>query len=139
MKRQALIGAVLALAVGLSVVPANAQVVEGKVPFNFTVLGKTFPAGDYMMLGSPHQLKIKDAYGKIVAIVLANEVSGGSAGKSNQIIFHCYRDRCFLKEVWFSAQDNARELPKSRAETALGKEEKGQYFAILGEEPLSGH
>jgi len=140
MKKQTLIAAVLCLVVGLTVVPAYAQghVVKGKVPFNFTVLGKTFPAGDYMMLGSPHQLKIKDAYGKVVAMVLANEVSGGSARKTDQIMFHCYRDRCFLAEVWFSSQENGREVPRSRAETNLRREEKGQYFAVLGEKLLSG-
>jgi hypothetical protein len=136
-KKQSLFCAALCLVVGLTVVPAytQGQVVKGRVPFNFTVLEKTLPAGDYMMLGSPHQLKIKDAYGKIVAMVLANEVSGGSAGKNDQIIFHCYRDRCFLAEVWFSSQENGRALPRSRAETNVGKEERGQYFAVLGEKP----
>src|ERR1700737_4884146 len=117
MKKQTLIYASICLVIGLAMVPAYAQAanVKAKVPFNFTVMGKPFPAGDYMMLASPHELKIKDAYGKIVAMALANDVSARSADRNDQIIFHCYGDRCFVAEVWFSAQENGLQLLKSRA------------------------
>jgi hypothetical protein len=141
MKKQTLIAASLCLVVGLAMVSANAQAtfVQGKVPFNFTVLEKTFPAGDYMMSAGPHQLKIKDAHGNIVALALANDVSGRSSGKNYQITFRCYGDRCFLAEVWFSPQESGRQLPTSRAEAKLAREESGKYFAVLGEEPLKRH
>jgi len=137
MKKQTLISASLCLVVGLATVSANAQAgcVNAKIPFNFTVSGKTFPAGDYTMIASSHQLKIKDAYGKTVAMALANDVSGRSAGQSYRIIFHCYRDRCFLAEVWFSPRENGRALPMSRTEANFAKEEKEKYFAVLGERP----
>jgi len=141
MKRQTLISASLCLVVGLAMVSANAQAggVEAKVPFSFDISGKTFPAGDYMMIAKSHQVNIEDSHGRIVAMVLANDVSGRSAGANGQIIFHCYRDRCFLAEVWSPTQENGRELPTSRAEANLAKEETGKYFAVLGKEPLKRH
>jgi len=139
MKKQTRIAARLCLVVGLAIVSANAQAtfVKGKVPFNFTVSGTTLPAGDYTMIVGPHQLKIKDAHGKIVALALANDVSGRFSRKSYQITFRCYHDRCFLAEVWFSPQENGCVLPTSRAEATLAKQESGKYFAVLGGEPLT--
>jgi hypothetical protein len=128
----------LCLSVGLAMVSANAQAsfVEGKVPFGFTVLGKTFPAGEYRMVAAPHQVRIEDARGKLIAMVLANDVADRSAGKNCcQIIFHCYGDHCFLAEVWFSAQGSGRQLLTSRAEAKWAKAEKGKYFAVLGDRP----
>ncbi len=141
MKRQNLISASLCLIVGLAMVSANAQAggVKAKVPFSFAVSGKTFPAGHYTMIASSHQLKIEDAHGRIVAMALANDVSGRSAGENGRIIFHCYRDHCFLAEVWSPIQENGRELPTLRAEANLAKEETGKYFAVLGEETLKRH
>jgi hypothetical protein len=87
------------------------------------------------MIASSHQVNIEDDYGKVVAMVLANDVSGRSAGENGQIIFHCYRDRCFLSQVWSPTQENGRELLTSRQEAELTKEGKGNYFAVLGEKP----
>ena len=137
MKTEGLVVASFCLLIGLSVVPAQAQRggVQAKVPFNFAASGETFPAGEYMMIAASHQIRIEDARGKVVAIVLANEISGRSAGTNGRIIFHCYSDRCFLSELWSPAQENGRQLLTSRTEADLGKEERGKYFAILGKKP----
>ncbi|HXY52695.1 MAG TPA: hypothetical protein VEI01_24840 [Terriglobales bacterium] len=138
MKSQMLIVAGLCLAIGLAVVPANAQAgsVQANLPFRFAVLGMIFPAGNYKMIAGSHQVNIEDGRGKIVAMVLANPVSGRSAGKNGQVIFHCYRDSCFLAEVWSPTQENGLRLPTSGAEANLAKAERGKYFAVLGVEPL---
>jgi hypothetical protein len=141
MKKQTLIFASFCWVVALAMVPAHAQSwsVQAKVPFNFTVLEKTFPAGDYRIIAKPHQVNIEDAQGKIVATVLANDVSGRSGGGDGGIIFHCYRDRCFLALVLSPTQGKGRELLTSRAETNLAKEDKEKYFAILGEGAQKRH
>jgi hypothetical protein len=123
MKSQTLIVASLSVAIGLAVGPAYAQRggVQAKIPFNFAVSGKTFPAGEYT--------------GRLIAMVLANNISGRSARANGQIIFHCYRDRCFLSELWSPTQENGRQLLTSRTEADLAKEERGKYFAVVGEKP----
>jgi hypothetical protein len=127
----------LVLALGLAVAPASAQVVgvQAKVPFSFIVLGKTFPAGEYMLISEPHGLKIRDAGQRLVAVVLANEVSGRTAGTTGQIIFRCYSERCFLTELRSPTQGNGRQLLVSKMEAEFAKEQPGQYFAVLGEAP----
>ena len=135
MKKQTLPVAVLCLVIGLAVVPAGAQSggVQANIPFNFTVAGKTFPAGAYTMVAVSHQVNIRDVDGRKIAMVLANEISGQSAGANGQVIFHCYNEQCFLSEVWSPKHDNGLQL-LSRSEANLAKKENGGYFAVLGAE-----
>jgi hypothetical protein len=137
MKKQTLMFASLCLVLGLAVIPVVAQAggVQVKVPFNFVVSGKTLPAGEYTMIAASHQVKLQDARGRMISLVLANDVAGRSAGANGEIIFHCYGEHCFLSEVWSPAQDYGRQLLTSRTEAELAKEEKGRYFAVLGEKP----
>jgi DNA-binding IscR family transcriptional regulator len=80
-------------------------------------------------------VKIEDGRGLIVGMVLTNEIAGRPVGQNGQLVFHCYRDRCLLSEVWSSARENGRQFLTQRAEAELAKEEQGKYFAILGEKP----
>jgi len=137
MKRQTLPFASLCLVVGLAVAPARAQSggVQAKIPFNFTVAGKTFPAGAYTMIVVSRQVNIRDADGRKIAMVLANEVSGKSAGANGRIIFHCYSEHCFLSEVWSPTHENGLQMLAPRSEADLAKKENAGYFAVLGGEP----
>jgi hypothetical protein len=136
MKNLTLIAASFCLLAGLAAVPAHAQAsVRAKVPFNFVVSGKTFVAGDYTMSLNSRGVKIEDGRGLIVGMVLTNEIAGRPVGQNGQLVFHCYRDRCLLSEVWSSARENGRQFLTQRAEAELAKEEQGKYFAILGEKP----
>ena len=58
MKKQTLPLASICLAIGLAVAPAYAQSggVQAKIPFDFTVAGKTFLAGAYTMIVGSHQV-----------------------------------------------------------------------------------
>ena len=135
MKNPTLLVASLCVAAGLAAVPAYAQRggVQAKVPFNFAVAEKIFPAGEYTMIAVSHQVRIEDAKGRLIAMVLANDMLGRSTGANGQIIFHCYSDRCFLSELWSPAQETGRQLLTSRTEADLAEEERGKYFAVLGE------
>lgn len=117
-------------------IPAYAQSggVHAKIPFNFTVAGKTFPAGAYTMIVVSHQVNIRDADGRKIAMVLANEISGKSTGANGQIIFHCYSEHCFLSEVWSPTHEDGLQLLTPRSEADLAKKENGGYFAVLGAE-----
>jgi len=133
-KNQTLLAVSLCAAIGLAVCPAHAQRgIKAAIPFNFAVSGKTYPAGEYTMIAASHQVRIEDAKGRLIAMVLANDIAGHSAGASGHIIFRCYSERCFLAELWSPTEENGRQLLTSRTEAALAKEERGRYFAVLGE------
>ena len=135
MNTQRLMIAGFFLVVGLSANLAHAQasIVEAKVPFRFTVLGQTLPAGDYLVMTGAHQVKIVDADHRVVATVLANEVSDRPSGERGQIIFHCYATRCFLWEVWPPVFGNGRRLLISPSEASEARTRRAQYFAVLSD------
>jgi hypothetical protein len=137
MKKQTLSVAGLCLVVGLSMSPAYAQSggIQAKIPFNFIVAGKSFPAGAYTMIAGSHQVNIRDAYGREIAMVLANEISGRLNSANGEIVFHCYSEHCFLSEVWSPTQENGEQLAVSRTEAGLAKQNSGKYFAVLGTKP----
>lgn len=118
-------------------IPAFSQAgaLKAKIPFDFAVPGQVLPSGEYTMIIRPHELKIEDDYGKPLTMVLANDASGRSAGQQGRITFRCYRDRCFLAEVWAPAHEHGLEFNLSRAEAELAKEQRGTSFAVIGEKP----
>jgi hypothetical protein len=124
----------LCLLTGLISAPVYAEPrgMKAKVPFEFVVGGKTLPAGEYRMIAVPHRVDIQDANGKKLAVVLANEISGGSAREYGKIIFHCYREQCFLSEVWSPDYEHG-QLVSSRSEEDRVKKEIVNYVAVLGE------
>ena len=87
------------------------------------------------MIARSHQISIRDAQGRMIGKVLADEISGRSAGANTELVFHCYRERCFLAEVWSPTQENGKQLPVSRTEAGLAKEETRKDLAVLGEKP----
>jgi len=104
-----------------------------KVPFNFMVSDKTFPAGQYSVSASRNQLTVQDSNGRPIFIGIANAVSGRRVGETGQLVFHCYDDRCFLSEFWTPTQENGSQLLPSRYEAELAKNRKGTEFALLAQ------
>jgi len=128
---------VVALVAGMCVwagsASAQAVGVRVSVPFGFGVGGKTLAAGDYVMMGGWHRVRIvSQANGKTLAMTLANDVSGHSAGPNGRIVLRCYGDRCYLSQVWSPVEQNGRQVLPSRAEVHSSRERSGTYFAILG-------
>lgn len=122
------------LLLGLSAGIASAQTggVRAIVPFDFNLAEKRFPAGDYLMVPGPQRLTIVSlAEGKTVALVLANPVSGNNSGKMGRVIFRCYRQRCFLQELWSPTQLNGLRVLTSPVEREQAKVVQGVYFAVL--------
>jgi hypothetical protein len=110
---------------------AQAGPVEAKIPFSFTVFGKTLPAGDYWISAAPHLIKIQDANLRVVVMASDNEILGNTANNKGYLQFHCYQGRCFLAEIWFGGHENGRQLFTSKEEVILAREQKGEYFAVL--------
>lgn len=132
MKKQTLQLVSLCLLAMFAVSLAQAQSrITVKVPFNFLISDRTFPAGQYSVSSSRNQLTVQDATGKSVFIGIANMVSGRRVGETGQVVFHCYDNRCFLSEFWTPTRDNGNQLLRSRNEAELAKHRRGTEFALL--------
>jgi hypothetical protein len=138
MKTLSVIG--LSLLAGLAAASAYATPggMTAKIPFEFTAGAKTLPAGEYRIVATPHRVDIQDAKGNKLAVLLANEISDRSPGPDPQLIFHCYRQQCFLSEVWSPDYEHGNLLT-SHSEEALHRKEPVRSVAILGENPNPTH
>jgi len=132
MKKQSLLIALLWLSAGMTLVHGQANGVKVNVPFKFVAAGKTLPAGVYLLSSAHGRVLIENAQGLGVAMGLANDVSGHSSFRNGQVVFRCYRDECFLSQLWNPTEEAGHELLKSPAEVEAAKRQPGAYFALLG-------
>jgi hypothetical protein len=74
--------------------------VTATVPFNFTVDGRTLPAGNYTIgndANSPRMLTIADRKDGVAVMTITIPDSGYAA--DNKLVFHRYGNQYFLSEV----------------------------------------
>jgi len=137
MRKQGVRMAVLLVAMGSMCAVGHAQTggVSAKIPFKFSVAGKTFAPGDYRLdVGSQQVTVVSLSDGRTLARALANKVSGKDAGKTGRIVFRCYREHCFLGEVWSPRADEGRQVMATGAEREAAREGEERYFAVMGRE-----
>jgi hypothetical protein len=132
MKKHALQIASLFLLATFFFTPAHAQSkITVKVPFEFSISNKSFPAGEYAVSSSRGHLTVQDSTGKAVFVGIANSISGRDVSNTGQVVFHCYYNRCFLSEFWTPTRQDGSQLLQSRYERELARHRKGTDFALL--------
>jgi hypothetical protein len=91
--------------------------VTATVPFNFTVNGRTLPAGNYTIgneSNSPRMLTIVDRE-KGVAL-MAITVPDYSSSADNKLVFHHYGNQYFLSEIRTANSSMSCHLTTSKQE-----------------------
>lgn len=125
MRKQAtMIAAAVALS-GLLCAAARAQspnhVMKFNVPFEFTVGGRTMPAGEYVvtLLGRDSHLPavlIKSGDGRAAQILKMTPVEARRSRESATLVFNRYGSRHFLAQVWTPAERAGLKVRRSPAE-----------------------
>jgi hypothetical protein len=80
---------------------AQDYAVRATIPFNFTVNGRSLPAGNYTLgsdITSPSILKIRERTQNVHALVMAMPGTTGKR-KANVLVFHKYGNQYFLSEI----------------------------------------
>ena len=98
-------------------VPVEAAQVECKIPFSFTVNGKTLPEGSYRVSTTAGALLIRGFSNG--AFALTNPVESNKPGAA-RLVFHKYGDQYILRQVWMGGS-SGRELPQPRLERTLAR------------------
>lgn len=117
---------VLAILAMSSIHAQTSNVQTANIPFEFSIGGKTFPAGHYSVTRLNPQsdkaaLLIKSMDGRTSKIVLTTPVQANRAQEKAKLVFSRYADQYFLSEVWTPADSTGLELPKSRSELSLAR------------------
>ena len=127
MKRQALsLVSLLSLLLVAGSAIAQTSPVQANIPFDFTVAGKTVPAGTYSVgeLGQGHDpalllLQSKDG---LHMIVESNAAENRNGANKTKLLFNRYKDQYFLSEIWVQGATSGRHLPKTGREKELAKQ-----------------
>ena len=136
MKKQTLQLASLCIVATCAVTGAVAQSrVTVKVPFDFSISDRTFPASQYSISSYHDRLTVQDSVGRPVFIGIANQIGGRRTGPTGMVVFHCYDARCFLSEFWTPVAENGHQFLPSRHEAALARHKRETEFALLGQTP----
>jgi hypothetical protein len=125
MKRQILrFAATLSIVIGLSVAgfAALGARIDAKIPFDFMVGNKQFPAGKYLVKqGSGTGTSvIRGLDNKKIATFMTYKGSNNTE-QETKLVFNRYGNQYFLSQVWDETTDTVIEIPKSSAERKAAK------------------
>ena len=87
-----------------------------KVPFGFELGSKHLAPGTYTV-SQPLQNIIEIRNGSDAAMIITHGGQSGKAAKTGKVVFDRYGDHYFLRQVWFTPEDNTyMECAESKAE-----------------------
>jgi len=99
--------------------------IRASIPFDFTVRGRTLPAGDYEITRISDEatgLIIRNLDRKHEAVFETEPVYAEKAPRHDELVFHRYGDTYFLSEVVTAGEQTERELMPTHAERQLRRE-----------------
>lgn len=114
--------AVLATATAYAQMPGA----RANIPFDFSVRGKTLPAGTYEIkraMNGPDALlisNVNDNHDRIIFVT--NQVDAKAIPIKSELVFNRYGDNYFLSEVFDAGEQSGREAIPSRQEGAVKRE-----------------
>jgi len=95
--------------------PVEAAEITCKIPFSFTVGGKTLPPGPYRVSNNQGVLFVR-GFGRGVFVQTLGLES--RKDRDAKLVFHKYGDRYILRQAWMGG-GAGRELPPPRQERSL--------------------
>ena len=98
---------------------------RANIPFDFSVRGKMFPAGEYVIKrfsDAPDGLMISGVNNRHYEMFETESVEARKAPNRGEIIFHRYGNSYFLSEIFAGGEQTGRELQVSRQERILKRE-----------------
>src|SRR5215470_8263029 len=141
LKKQAIKAFVLlSLLLPLSAIYVHAQgqtlIRKVKIPFDFSVNDKTFPAGVYSVTRVNQEkvmLRLSSEDGGEAINIITNTVEAKAYPKTGKLIFRRYGETYFLSQIWESDEIQGRQLLKSRTERSVERDltKRGEGPAIV--------
>ena len=141
MKKQAIKAFVLlSLLLPLSAIYVYGQgktlIREAKIPFDFSVGAKTFPAGVYSITRVNQEkimLRLSSKDGGESINIITSPIQAKEYPKTGKLIFRRYGETYFLSQIWESDEIQGRQLLKSRTERSVERDltKRGDGPAIV--------
>ena len=97
---------------------------RAKVPFDFVLGDKAYPAGEYVLqtvMANNSSVYIKNEGGAKPALLLSDLHTATVPAKRSELVFHRVGNAYFLYQVWVAGSEVGREFPRSSMETRLAQ------------------
>ena len=129
-KRFAMLSLVSLFTLCVAVASANAQLINpmrAKIPFDFSVGNKKFPAGEYTFsrlsgFSDNHAMLVSNADASVHVFQSTFEASALKAKNESTLVFHKYGDQYFLEQIWTSGEQEGTQLSESRSERTIRRQ-----------------
>jgi hypothetical protein len=95
---------------------------RAKVPFDFVLADKVYPAGEYALqtvMANNSSLYLKHEAKAKPALLLTDLHTAATPAKRSELIFHHMGGSYFLYQVWVAGSEVGREFPKSKTEVRM--------------------
>jgi len=108
--------------------------IKANIPFDFTVGGRTFPAGRYRLVRvDPSVLELRDSEGRMLANVLTQSVQSLNAPSEPKLLFDSEGGGHVLTQVWQEDETIGQQILASRSVTrAVQKPSRHVQTAQVG-------
>ena len=101
----------IVLCIAGSAYAQSSAVIRVKIPFEFSLGGKTFPSGDYSLVQPlQHLLVLRDARGQTIASTFTHGVQLSPAPAASKLRFRSVGGQYVLTEVWQQDDTTGHQL-----------------------------
>jgi hypothetical protein len=125
-----------ALIVLLMATAAQAQQtnVKAKIPFDFVVGDRAYPAGEYVLKSMTINdivIRIDNTQEAVAGNTLSNTGRSITPSATTELVFHGIGDHFFLYQIWTEGNLTGREFSKSREEVQLARNHEKTELVIV--------
>lgn len=113
--------------------------VQAKVPFDFMVGDKLYPAGEYSVQNvsqDNHLLRLRNTNSQTAVAVLYHPASSSAPATQSQLVFHRVENAYFLYQVQVAGSTLSREFQKSHVETEMARNATHTETVIVAAIPI---
>jgi hypothetical protein len=113
--------------------------VQAKIPFDFVLGDKVYPAGEYSVqnvINDNHALRLRNTTSQRAALILHRPTSSPAPAKQTQLVFHRVGNTYFLYQVQVAGNTLGREFQMSHQETQMARNATDKETVIVAANPI---
>lgn len=96
--------------------------IKVSVPFEFSINGKLFPAGDYVLACTPGQIQLRDRDTHALATLITHSVEAQSNPSKPKLVFIQVDGTPALARVWLQDSRSGYELARPKRSTMIARQ-----------------
>jgi hypothetical protein len=107
--------------------------VKANIPFDFVVGDHAYPAGEYTIKSLSQAgpaLRIDNQDESEQGVTLSNSCNKVQPAEGTTLVFRHLGDSYFLYQIWTEGKTSGRELPMSKAEVQIAKNNKPELLIV---------